>query len=293
MKVSGSIHARGGSTPLLARGFSEELLYRAITSDYSASSTRTGAMIATLVSSYLSRLTDTNLIDTTASTIIPEYNIKQDTKYMSDMIKELESLEAYGYILDIITRYDSDNNLDSNIVSWQPVPSLSKTIKIIERTPRLNSANFDKSIENVVEDVTIYGAHGSPQKVGVSVDGNPEYGTRHHIGTDLSISTNQLCQDLAIATRSRFGAGITSGYCNIIGDPTISVGDLVYVNMRSMVLDGNIIDGNYRVKRLTHNITNNANWTSTVGLGELIQSPSDILNGMHTKNRLTAANFIE
>lgn len=292
LTTKGTLNKLRNATTLICRGHGEELLYRAITADYSTSSARTGAILSSLVASYLTRLTDDSLIDSATSTVIPNFNIQQDTKYMSDIIHELESLEAYGYILKIITNYDSDGDLDTNIVSWQPVPVESKTVRIIESTPRLISADLEKSIENVVEDVTIYGAQGAPQMVGSSVDGSPTYGIRHHIGIDLSIATNQLCQDLAIATRSRFGSGITSGTCTILGDPNLSVGDLLHVKIPSIVLDGDSIDETFRVKRLSHTIDNQG-WISELDLGELIQTPSDILAGVHTKNRLTAANFIE
>lgn len=280
------------TTTLICRGHSEEMLYRAVTADYSTSTARTGAMLATLVGLYLDRLTDDSLIDTIASTVIPNFNIQQDTKYMSDIIHEFESLEAYGYIFKVITNYTSAGDLDTNIVSWQAVPGLSKTVQIIQGTPRLIGARFSKSIENVVEDVKIYGASGTPQKVGVSVDGAPSYGTRHHRGVDTSIATDQLCEDLAIATRSRFGVGITKGSVTILGDPNISVGDLIYVKIPSIVVDGSSIDGNYRVKRMSHMIDPRG-WSTYLELGDLIESPADILAGVHTKNRLTAANFID
>lgn len=280
------------TTTLICRGHSEEMLFRAVTADYSTSSARTGTMLASLVSSYLSRLTDDGLIDTTASTVIPEFNVQQDTKFMQDVIREFESLEAYGYIFKVVTNYLSNGDLDTNLVSWQPVPSLSKTVQIIQGTPRLISARFSKSIENVVEDIKIYGASGTPQKVGVSVDGSPSYGTRHHRGVDTSIATNQLCEDLSVATRSRFGAGITKGSVTILGDPNITVGDLIYVKIPSIVVDGSSIDGNYRVKRMSHTIDSRG-WFTYLELGDLIESPADILAGVHTKNRLTAANFID
>ncbi|MCK5616150.1 hypothetical protein KAR91_80545 [Candidatus Pacearchaeota archaeon] len=280
------------TTTLVCRGHSEEMLYRAVTADYSTSTARTGAMLSTLVGLYLDRLTDDSLIDSTASTEIPNFNIQQDSKFMSDIINEFESLEAYGYIFKVVTSYLSNGDLDTNLVSWQPVPSLSSTVQIIQGTPRLISARFSNSIESVVEDVKIYGASGAPQKVGVSVDGTPSYGTRHHRGVDTSIATDQLCEDLAIATRSRFGAGITKGSVTILGDPNISVGDLIYVKIPSIVIDGSAIDGNYRVKRMSHTIDTRG-WFTYLELGDLIESPADILAGVHTKNRLTAANFID
>lgn len=280
------------TTTLICRGHSEEMLYRAVTADYSAAAARTGTMLAALVSARLSRLTDDGLIDTTTSTVIPNFNIQQDTKFMSDIIREFEALEAYGYIFKVVTSYTADGDLNTNLVSWQAVPALSKTVQIIQDTPRLIGGRFSKSIENVVEDVKIYGASGTPQKVGVSVDGTPSYGTRHHRGVDTSIATDQLCEDLAIATRSRFGLGITRGSVTILGDPNISVGDLIYVKIPSLVVDGSSIDGNYRVKRMSHTIDPRG-WFTYLELGDLIESPADILAGVHTKNRLTAANFID
>ena len=291
METEASFGLSNTST-LICRGHSEEMLFRAVTADYSTSTARTGAMLATLVGLYLDRLTHDGLIDTTASTVIPNFNVQQDTKFMQDVIAEFESLEAYGYIFKVVTNYLSNGDLDTNLVSWQPVPSLSNTVKIIEGTPRLIGARFSKSIENVLEDIKIYGASGTPQKVGVSVDGSPSYGTRHHRGVDTSIATNQLCTDLSVATRSRFGAGITKGSVTILGDPNISVGDLVYVKIPSLVVDGNSIDGNYRVKRMSHMIDPRG-WFTYLELGDLIESPADILAGMHTKNRLIAANFID
>ena len=289
---SESSFGTNNTTTLVCRGHGEEALYRAVTGDYSVAAERTGAMLATLVGLYLSRLTDDTLIDSTASTSIPNFNIQQDTKFMSDVIREFESLEAYGYIFKVVTNYDSDGDLDTNIVSWQSVPSLSTKVQIIQGTPRLIGARFSKTIENVVEDVKIYGASGTPQKVGVSVDGSPEYGTRHHRGVDTSIATDQLCTDLSVATRSRFGSGITRGSVTILGDVNVNVGDLIYVKIPSIVIDGSSIDGNYRVKRMSHTIDPRG-WFTYLELGDLIETPADILAGVHTKNRLTAANFID
>ena len=279
-------------TTLICRGHSEELLYRAITADYSASAARTGAMLATLVGLYLNRLTDDSLIDATASTAIPDFNIQQDTKFMIDIIHEFEALEAYGYIFRVKTNYTSEGDLDTNIVSWQPVPVQSKTVQIIQGTPRFVGARFSTSIENVIEDVKIYGATGTPQKVGLSVDATPEYGTRQHRGVDTSIATNQLCEDLSIATRNRFGAGLSRGSVVILGDANINVGDLIFIKIPSIVIDGNAIEGTYRVKRLSHAI-DSRRWHTNLELGDLIETPYDILAGVHVKNRLTAANFID
>lgn len=290
MSIQGTF-GRNNLTTLICRGHGEEMLYRPFTTDFSDTTEKTGVMLANIVGTYLSRLTDDGLIDGTNSTEIPNFNVQLDTKFVSDVVKEFELLEGYLYVLKIVTSYDSDDNLDKNLVSWQPVPALSDTVKIIEGTPRLISAAFVSSIERVLEDVTIYGG-GVTQVSGNSFDATPSYGTRYHVGVDTSILTAQLCEDLAVATRGLFGGAIVSGDARILGDPNIAVGDLIYCKIPSLVLDGASIDGNYRVKRMSHMI-NVDGWFTDVQLGHLIESPDDIIGSMHMKNRLTSANFID
>lgn len=293
MKIE-SRFGRDNSTILQCRGHAEELLYRAVTADYSAAATTTGAMLSALLT-YLSRLTDDtpSQIDSTNSTSIGNYNIQQDTKYMIDSIREFEALELYNYIFSVDPHYDSDDNLSDVFVSWQPVPTVaSATVQIIEGTKRLVSASFSDSLERCVEDVTIYGASGTPQKVGTSIDGSPAYGTRYHVGTDMSIATNTLCTSVAAAIRDRFGSSMVRGNAEILGDPNIHVGDLIYCKIPSMELNGNTIDGNYRCSRVTHQIGVNG-WQTHVDLGELNVTIFDMISGYLVQIRQENANFVE
>ncbi len=294
MKIE-SRFGRDNITTLQCRGHGEELLYRMVTADYSASTTNTGAMLAALVSSYLTRLTDDSpsQIDSTNSTSIANYNIQQDTKYMVDSVREFEAFESFGYVFSVDPEYDSDDNLSNVFVSWQPVPSTaSKTVQIIEGTPRLINASFSDSIEQVVEDVTVYGATGAPQKVGTSIDGSPSYGTRYHVETDLSILTDALCSSMATALRGRFGSSIVRGSAQILGDPNISVGDLIYCKSPSIELNGATIDGNYRCSRVSHQISTTG-WYTFLDLGDLIVSPFELFAGFLAKFRLENANNVE
>ena len=293
MSIGANFGYNNNHTTLQCRGHSEELLYRVITADYSASSDTTGTMLASLVSSYLTRLTGAALIDTAGSTSITNYNVKQDTKYMADVVKEFEALESYGYVLKAVPVYDSVGSLSSVDVSWQAVPStMSTSVQIIEGTPRLISANFNDSIEQVVEDVTVYGESGTPQKVGTSINGSPAYNTRYHIETDTTLATDNLCGDLADAIRGRFGDSIVRGQVRILGTPGLNVGDLVYVKIPSIEINGATIDGNYRIRRLTNNIDSNG-WFIDLDLGEIIDNPSDMFAGFHADNRIAMANFID
>jgi len=293
MKIE-SRFGRDNPTTLYCRGHGEELLYRAVTTDYSASSTTTGSMLDTMTTDYLSRLTDASpsLIDTAGSTSIADYNIQLDTKYIVDVVRQFESLESYGYILSVVPEYDSSDNLSAAYVSWQAVPSTaSDQVQIREGTPRLIDATFSYSIEQLVEDVTVYGASGTPQKAGNSADGSPAYGTRYHVETDLTLATDQLCSDLADAIRAQYD-GMDMGNAKILGDPNIKVGDLIYCRIPSIELNGSTIDGNYRCRRVSHQISTE-NWFTYVDLGELDISTWDFIAGFQVKSRLENANAID
>ncbi len=293
MKIE-SRFGRDNPTTLYCRGHGEELLYRAVTADYSASAATTGTMLDALTTAYLSRLTDASpsLIDTAGSSAIANFNIQQDTKYMVDPVRQFESLESYGYIFSVVTEYDSSDDLSAAYISWQAVPStVSDQVQIREGTPRLIDATFSYSIEQLVEDVTVYGASGTPQKVGTSVDGSPAYGTRFHVETDLTLATNQLCSDLADAIRAQYN-GMEIGNAKILGDPNIKVGDLIYCRIPSIELNGSTIDGNYRCRRVSHQISTE-NWFTYVDLGELDISTWDFIAGFQVKSRLENANLVD
>jgi len=288
MKIE-SRFGRDNITTLQCRGHAEELLYRIVTADYSAAATTTGAMLSALMA-YLSRITDASpsLIDSAASSSIANYNIQLDTKYMIDVVREFEALESYGYIFSVMPQYDSSDNLSAVYASWQPVPATaSKTVQIIEGTPRLISASFSDSIEQLVEDVTVYGNAVS----GTSIDGSPAYGTRFHVEVDTNIASAALCTSMAAAIRGRYGSSIVKGSAQILGDPNIKVGDLVRCKIPSIELNGAYINGNYRCTRVTHQI-NKTGWSTYVDLGELDISIYELLAGFLVKSRLTSANFI-
>ena len=294
MKIE-SRFGRDNMTTLQCRGHSEELLYRLVTADYSANATTTGAMLSALMGLYLSHLSDDtpSQIDSVGSTSIGDYNVKQDARYMIDIVRDFEGLEGYDYIFSVDPQYDSDSNLSDVFISWQPVPSTaSKTVQIIEGTQRLISANFSDSLEQLVEDVTVYGASGPPQKVGTSIDGSPGYGTRYHVETEMSIATDALCSDIADAIRNRYGSSIVKGSAQILGDPNIHVGDLIYCKIPSIELNGATVDGDYRCSRVTHQIGTDG-WKTYVDLGELTISSFELVAGYLAKFRLENANFVD
>jgi len=286
--------ARFNALWLNCRGHEEEAIYRIVTSNYTGSSVTTGAILTSVVTSYLTRISDNSLIDTSDSSTLTSYNVKADTKYVADVIRELEELEDYGYIFSVQPHYDSAGNLDATYASWQPLQDTpTDKLKIVEATPRFISAYFKTSISSLVNDVTVYGASGSPQKVGTSSDATSisEYNTRHHVESDTTLTTDVLCSSLAGAMKNKFKDPLVSGQATVRLCPQIRPGDLVYCKIPSLYVNGSQVNGNYRVVRVSHDVSLDQ---TTLDLGEVVvSSPWQIVQGFHTKNRLIDSRFID
>ncbi|WP_440952026.1 hypothetical protein [Methanococcoides sp. FTZ1] len=279
---------------LICRGHEEEAVYRAVTVDYSASSATTGTILSALQGSYMSRITDaaTSLIDSSNSTTLTSFNVDQDTKYMIDVIKELERLEGYTYRFSVLPSYDSSGNLSAVYGSWQLVPTTpTSKYQLVAGTLRYIQAHFDTSISSLVNDITIYGASGSPQKVGTATDATSQsaYNTRHHIDSDLGLSTDALCNSLASAVKDKFKDPLISGWGVMQLTPEATPGDLVYCKNPDIYVNGEEVDGNYTVKRVVHDL---GAATTRIEVGELVDNVIDMISEFYAKDRLNNANFI-
>lgn len=292
-EIESEFSVNGNSTFLACVGHSEEVEYSLVTADYSASAATTGTMLEALRALYLDRLS-AGQIDMTGSTAITSYNVKGKTKYMADVIRQLEQLEGYIYRFHSVRTYDADDNLSTVYASWQPLTStVSSNLKIIEGTPRFISANFTSSIKSLVNDVTIFGATGTPQKVGTASDATSKtaYDSRYYVETDQSLATDALCSDIAAEILARFKDPIISGRARVTGEVHVEPGDLVYCKIPSLEVNGASIDGNYRVRRVSHSISADA-WVTDLDLGEIQLSASDVIVSIRDRMRLNNSNFI-
>jgi hypothetical protein len=296
--ISSSFGTGGNNTTLSCKGHDEECLYKGITADYSASAAKTGAMLSALQTAYLTRITDASpsLIDSTDSSAITSYNIQKDTRYFADAIRDFEAFEGYAYQYSVVPTYDSDGDLSAVYGSWQPVPTTaSSKVKVIEGKTLL-SARFESTLAGLVNDVTQYGLSGTPQKTGNATDAASiaSYNTRHHFTTDLTLATDALCLSLATAikTQSVEASNNSRGTVTILGNPNVAPGMLVYHRIPSVVIEGSSIDGNYRIRRVSHTI-DNSGWTIDLDVGELILTDGEIMADFHTKNRLNNSNLVD
>ena len=293
-----SSYGDSSRTVLLCRGHDEETLYRGITADYAATSKTTGTILSELQTAYLSRITDASpsLIDATNSSSVASFNVKGKTKYYSDVIREMERIEGYSYIYSVVPVYDADGNISEVNGSWQPVQaSVTDKMNVIEGNG-LIAASFETGLGTLVNDVTQFGAQGAPQKVGTASNAGSKtsYNTRHHFAVDTTISTDAMCTILAegILDQSVDASNSPRGQVTIKGDPNVVPGMLVYIKIPSLELEGAAIDGNYRVRRVSHNINLNG-WVTTLDVGDLILTDGEILADLYTKNRINNANMVE
>lgn len=281
MSISSQLDG-GNNTFLYCRGHAEELLYRQVTADYTKSSGRTGTIISELIGDYLDRIIDgsPSLLDTTNSTVLTSFNVDQDTKYLIDIVKELEDIEGNNYIFTVVPQYDSDGLYDSCLASWQPVSSTANTnIAVIENRERLISANFSSSIEQLFNDVTIYGEPGTAQKSGTSNDSDSisSYNRRQRSEIDTTLATDYLCEAIATAIVDRAKDPIVSGTLTLVGNKLIEPGDLISVKIPSIEIDGEEIDGDYRVYRVNHGISGSG-WTTSISVGEHVHDVAQYIS---------------
>ncbi|MCL7414376.1 MAG: hypothetical protein M8353_12325, partial [ANME-2 cluster archaeon] len=164
-------------------------------------------------------------------------------------------------------------------------------VKAIQGTDRYRSSWFQDSIDKLVNDVTIFGESGSPQKVGTSTNTTSQdtYNTRDHIDTDLSLGSDSLCSALASAIDTEFKTPIRAGQVFLQLSPDLTPGDLLYCKVPGIYLNGATIDEDLRVVRVSHNTKQNR---TTADVGKIFESSYDILESFNNRMRLDNASLI-
>ena len=293
-----NLHSTPLAVTLECRGHEEELFYTTITSDYTKSSGTTGTILSEIVDAYLTRLTDaaSSYIDTTGSTTITNINYQQDTKVVADAVMELETLEGEGYIFGLETVYNENlDTLTAVYVSWQTVDTTVTTlVSAYQGNNNIIDYQFSSIGENVLNDFTQYGASGTPQIVGTASDAGSKtsYNSRYYVNTDKSISTTDMAGDLVTALKNRWYLPVKTGSVLVHGVPIIKPGGLLYCYFPDVYIEGELIDGNYRITRVQHDI-NSTSWTTRLDIGEKVDTVSETIAKTQILNRRNNANLID
>ncbi len=284
-------YGRDNVTMLMCKGHSNEAVYTLIRANESYSSASTGSILNDVVTDYLNRVTPGSF---EAGTTLTDYNIKKDQKYVSDVIHEIERLEGYDYRFYTETSYTSNGLLDSVTANWSEFSSTpTEQYKVIEGTTRLISADFKSGGDAVYNFAVIYGQQTSPQKVGSASDTTSisNYDHRYYITSSTGLTSNQLCSDIAAAIVDKYSEPLVTGRVQILFTPEARPGDYVYCKVPSLEVNGQSIDGNYRVVRVQHS-GSATGITTTLDLESLIIDPVDILTDLAVNSRISLQNFI-
>ena len=253
----------------------------------------TGFIIETLMPAMARISDDDTLLDISGSTSISQFDLKKDSQKIMDVVRDLESLELYGYIFRLQPVYDSGGVLTSIEPVWEAISSTGTDKLIInESAQSFISASFESNISKMRNRFTVYGG-GSPQ-VSASVQDTALqaiYDIREQVEVDKTIATAAMCTEIATAALDRWKNPIITGTVTIRGNPYIRVGDRVTCNIPSIVINGEPIDDTYLIYRVTHNIDNG--YTTTLVLGEIDMSASELITSFVLGNRRNNLNGID
>lgn len=287
MEVRQPFSASRMNRTLFCRGHAEELIMRMPTADYNGSTVTTGDVLTSLFGSYLTRLS-IGTIDTSNSTEMADYVVEKHTKYLSDVLVEMQQVEANGYCLRTNTSYNSDGTLSAVTLDWEP-RKIMDTPRAISGTKRASSAEFVHDISGLVNTITVYGdAVSSTATDSASVT---RYGTRELSFSDMSATTENQCSTIAAALLTNSKNPITKGIVSMNGSAKLDEGDLMYCKFPEIHLDGAVINGNYQIKRVTDRI-NSSGWEQNVEVGRRYSNTSELLTILDKRLRLTNAGLI-
>lgn len=221
---------------------------------------------------YLDRLTYTRATDKTHYGVtLTDYTVKRDQRYIHDLISDLEKIGQHQYYAGVKTVYNTSGTLTQVFLTWLKFPStVTQKYKVIEGTHRLLDASFESTTEDMWNAVRVYGdtyqvTSGDPpvttdkQYTASAYDSVyiASYGRRMRVETVTGMTTNNQCAQLAIGLVQVSKLPYVVGEVTIFGTSYAKVGDLVYVKIPSLEINGASIDGNYRVVKVTHNISQN------------------------------------
>ena len=278
-------------TNLVCKGHGHEAEYTLIRADTTWSSKTTGSILEYVVSTYLSRIEAGSFDD--GATLI-NYNIKEDQKYVSDVIGQIEQLEGYDHRFSIDTTYDDTGKLDSTSAKWEEFSSVATDkYKVIEGTPRMLSADFQSGGDAVYNYVIIYGQQTDPQKVGSSSDTTSisNYDARYYVTSNTGLLTDQLCSDISEAIVDKYSEPLVTGKVSLLFTPEAKPCDLVSCYIPSLEINGESIDDDFRVARIQHSGSANG-ITTTIDFTNIVLDPVDIITDLSVNSRISLLNFI-
>jgi hypothetical protein len=307
--ISSPFGARN-TTTLDCVGHIYETTYTLLESNYNFSGSIDAVSMLDYIintSGYLERLSYTrDTSKTIYGVICTDYTVQKDQRYFHDLLSDLEKIGEHGYYADIKTVYNSYGTLTSAYLCWLKFKDTVTTkYRIIEGTHRLIDASFESTSEDLWNCVRVYGdtyqtSSGDPpvtvdhQYTGISFDtpAIASYGRRMKVETVTGMKSNTQCGQLATGLMQVAKTPYIIGEVTIFGTSYVKLGDLVYVKIPSLEINGASIDGNYRVVKVTHDISENT-FTTKIQFGKLKNDVSDYISLAKRQTRINNCNHIK
>ena len=254
---------------------------------------------------YLNRLTYTRSTEKTHYGVtLVDYTVKRDQRYIHDLLSDLEKIGEHQYYAGVKTVYSSAGTLTQVFLTWLKFASTVTTkYKVIEGTHRLLDASFESTTEDMWNAIRVYGdtyqvtsgeTTTDKQYTASAYDSSyiASYGRRMRVETVTGMTTNNQCAQLAVGLVQVSKLPYIVGNVTIFGTSYAKVGDLVYVKIPSLEINGASIDGNYRVVKITHNISQNT-FTTNLQFGRLKNDVSDYISLTKRQTRINNCNHIK
>ena len=255
-----------------AGGFDAEILYRLCTTDKTYSSAEIAYILVDVFDSFIPIMDG---LSDAGTTTLSSYNINANSKYVGDIVRDLESLNFYTHRFRQYIEY-TDEAVAAIYGYFQKLPSSARSgTGVIEGSRRFISAQFSKDSSTVYNSITVYGADSY---VGTATSGAAD---KQKVVKDNTLETTALCE-AAAALLARYEDISVQGSAVILGDPFVMPGDLMPCYLPSLYINGAIINADYRVSRVSHSISASG-WTTSLGLGDIVYSDAEILSFLRNK----------
>lgn len=212
---------------------------------------------------------------------------------LADVITDMEKYSGKTYRASAVPIYDSNNNLSTIYLSWNPLDTaVTDKYKVIEGTSRYISSIFASSIEDLLTRYTVIGSTTSSYKYTASnTAATSQYGKRSGTDTFSWLTSTGGCTTVATNLLADLDDPEIVGKATLIGTPSAHPGDLVYCKSPSQEVNGSTINTNMRVYRVAHNF--GSAFTTNFDLGRIKKDAYDYIGKFSKEIKCCKKNIVK
>ena len=241
---------------------------------------------------YVDQTGDINFTDTESA-----YATKADQTYLYSVFQDLEKQSGQAWKTGAKCTYTDGGLLDKTYLTWKKLDTVATDkYKAYQGTARYLGSTFEVSIEDQATQQKIKGdtPSGGTQYSGSAIDNTAvaKYGRKTDVDIYSQLQSNATCASIAAGVLpGKVGATI-SGSINLVGTPEAHYGDMVSVKAYSTELDGAVVQGDFNVYRVRHNITQNS-YTTEIQVGKVVLDAYDLIAQIKKTTKVTKCNQVK